>query len=866
MQAERWQRVEELFGVALDRAPDERATFLTEACGNDDGLRREVEALLVSHQRAGDFIQSSAFEDALNLIKRPEPTLESGHRIGSYGVIREIGRGGMGTVYLAARADDEYRQQVAIKIIKRGMDTAEVLRRFRNERQILASLDHPNIARLLDGGTTEDGVPFFVMEHIEGLPLLNYCDAERLSTVERLELYRKICAAVQHAHQNLVVHRDIKPSNIVVTPDGTPKLLDFGIAKLLVPDAGQPGEQTATIAQIMTPQYASPEQVRGSAITTASDIYSLGVLLYELLTGHHAYHLKALLPREVERVICEKEPERPSTAITRVEESTDADGVTTSKITPASVSEVRNERPDSLRRKLKGDLDNIVLMAMRKEPERRYSSVEQFSEDIRRHLEALPVIATNHTLNYRAGKFVRRNRIGVTAVAIILLSLIAGLLATSWQARAARQEEAKAESINAFLEQVLNYSNPVLNLPGDNSRETKMTQVLDEAAKRLEGEEFAGQPEVKAELERIIANSYYAQGRYSLGREHMQEYVALERRIYGENHPKALAASATWAALLFNRGEMAEAEKLYRQVLPPMRIEQQKGNIKAERLLDELVYFAYLRRTQGDSKEAESLFRESLALGPQLPKEFLYVLGVTRSTLASTLADQGRFDEALQTAREAVEDHRQLGGADRPDFGFSLTVLGGFLTDKGAFAEADASLREAEAIFRQRLSPSHLWLGDNLRNQAVSLYRQDKFAEAQNKVNEAGKIYLESFGRHYDHYPTVLIIQGLILNKTGKSKEGETILREAVKLRTESLPKEHFWVAVANSALGECLTTQRRFAEAEPLLVGSYAALNASLGQRDPRTTEALQRLARLYDQWGKPAQATLYRAMLPML
>jgi eukaryotic-like serine/threonine-protein kinase len=865
MQAERWQQVEELFGGALDRAPDERATFLTDACGNDDGLRREVEALLASHQRAGDFIQAPAFEDALNLIKRPEPALESGHRIGSYEVIREIGRGGMGTVYLAARADDEYRKQVAIKIIKRGMDTAEVLRRFRNERQILASLDHPNIARLLDGGTTEDGMPFFVMEHIEGLALLNYCDAERLSTVERLELYRKICAAVQHAHQNLVVHRDIKPSNIVVISDGTPKLLDFGIAKLLGDDTGQPGKQTATVARIMTPQYASPEQVRGSAITTASDVYSLGVLLYELLTGHHAYHLKALLPREIERVICEKEPERPSTAITRVEESTDADGVTTSN-TPASVSEARSERPDGLRRKLKGDLDNIVLKAMRKEPERRYSSVEQFSEDIRRHLEGLPVIATNHTFNYRAGKFVRRNRLGVTAVAIILLSLIAGIVATSWQARAARQEKAKAESINAFLEQILNYSNPVLNLPGDNSRETKMTQVLDEAAKRLEGEEFADQPEVKAELERIIANSYYSQGRYSLGREHMQEYVALERRIYGENHPKALAASATWAALLFNRGEMTEAENLYRQVLPAMRIEQQKGNIKAERLLDELVYFAYLRRTQGDSKEAESLFRESLALSPQLPKESRYILGVTRSTLASTLADQGRFDEALQTAREAVADDRQLGGADRPDFGFSLTVLGGFLTDKGDFAEADASLREAEAIFRLRLSPSHLWLGDNLRNQAISFYRQDKFAEAQNKVSEAGKIYLESFGSHYDHYPTVLIVQGLILNKTGKSEEGETILREAAKLRTESLPKEHFWVAVANSALGECLTTQKRFAEAEPLLVDSYTALNAGLGQRDPRTTEALQRLARLYDAWGKPAQATQYRAMLSKL
>lgn len=851
MDPTRWQRVEELFGVALGRAPKERATFLVEACGRDDGLRREVEALLAAHQRAGDFIQAPAFEDALILINHPEATLKKGARIGPYEVIREIGRGGMGAVYLAARADDEYKKRVAIKVIKRGMDTEAVLRRFRNERQILASLDHPNIARLFDGGTTEDGMPFFVMEYIEGSPLLNYCDTERLSTVDRLRLYRRICAAVQHAHQNLVIHRDIKPSNIVVTQGGTPKLLDFGIAKLLSRDAALPSEHTATIARIMTPQYASPEQVRGSAITTASDIYSLGVLLYRLLTGHHPYQFKTFLPTEIEKVICKREPERPSTAITRVEESTDEDGVTTGKVTPESVSEARRERPDGLRRRLKGDLDNIVLMAMRKEPERRYSSVEQFSEDIRRHIEGLPVIATNPTFNYRAGKFVRRNRIGVTAAAFILLSLVGGIVTTTFQSRKAQREKTKAESINAVLEDMLNYSNPVLDSSGKSS-ETTMTDALDEAARRLESAEFDNQPEVKAELERIIGSTYNGQGRYTLGREHMQKYVLLEKKLYGENHPKTIEASTTWASLLFARGEIAEAEGLFRQVLPHMRIERQRGNINAEHLLEALICFGYLRRTQGDSSEAEALFREALALSPQVAPESHFSSGITRSTLASTIADQGRFDEALQTAREAVIESRQRGDTARPDFGFSLTVLGGLLTDKGDFAEADAALHEAEMIFRRLLQPSHLWLGDNLRNQAISLYQQDKLGEAQDKVTEARRIYLEGFGTHYDHYPTVLIIQGLILNKAGKSREGEKFLREAVKLRTESLPRDHFWVAIANTALGECLTTQKRYEEAEPLLISSYNALKAGQGEQNPRTILARQRLTELYSKWGK--------------
>ena len=313
----------------------------------------------------------------------------------------------MGVVYLAVRADDHYQKRVAIKLVQHGLYTGAILHRFRTERQILASLDHPNIARLLDGGTTTDGRPYLVMEYVEGLPIDVYCDRHKLSISERLRLFRTVCAAVHYAHQNLVIHRDLKPSNILVSTDGVPKLLDFGIAKLLNPELSAPSLVfTESGLQLLTPEYASPEQVRGEPLTTASDVYALGVLLYELLTGHQPYRLTSRRRQDLERVICEVDPLKPSTAISRSDADTETDG--TGQRTPATVSQTREGQPEKLRRRLTGDLDNIVLMALRKEPQRRYGSAEHLAEDLRRHLEGLPVMARPQTFGYRSAKFIRR--------------------------------------------------------------------------------------------------------------------------------------------------------------------------------------------------------------------------------------------------------------------------------------------------------------------------------------------------------------------------------------------------------------------------------------------------------------------------
>jgi non-specific serine/threonine protein kinase/serine/threonine-protein kinase len=498
MTPERWQHIKRIFQSALDRAPAERPAYLAEACAQDTALQREVETLLSAEGQLGDFITKPVVDEAADFIAAAQGVDRSaifnettaggmtGRRIGNYEIQREIGRGGMGAVYLAERADEQFRQQVAIKVIRRGLDSDFVTNRFRHERQILASFDHPNIARLIDGGTTEDGLLYLVMEYIEGEPLDLYGDRRELGMNERIKLFRQVCAAVHYAHQNLVVHRDLKPGNILVTADGTPKLLDFGIAKLLDPTLYVTfADPTLTGLRLMTPAYASPEQIRGDPITTASDVYSLGVILYELLTGHRPYRIRTLSPGELERAICELEPERPSTAVRRVEDTQARDGSERPVITPEIVSQRRGSHPDKLIRALSGDLDNIALMALRKEPQRRYASAEQLSEDLRRYLEGLPIQAQQDTFRYRAQKFIHRNKAGVAAAALLILSLIGGIITTTWQARVAQAQGARAERLSNDVQRLANtflfeIHDRIVDLPGStDARGYVITTAID---------------------------------------------------------------------------------------------------------------------------------------------------------------------------------------------------------------------------------------------------------------------------------------------------------------------------------------------------------------------------------------------------
>ncbi len=424
MTPERWAKVRDIFEGAVERPAKDRAAYLRVVCARDDELRREVESLIASHDEATDFLSKPAAQLSQVIVPREEDTNEyqPGYRLGPYEFVKRIGTGGMGSVWLATRFDSEYKKRVAIKMVRRGMNTQEILRRFRMERQVLANLEHPNIAGLIDGGSTPDGLPYLVMEYVEGIPIDKYCEDHKSSITDRLKLFRAVCSAVQYAHQNLVIHRDIKAGNILVTADGTAKLLDFGIAKLMhSPSSTLDLSQTRPDMRPMTLDYASPEQVRGDQITTATDIYSLGVLLYKLLTGKMPYGVDGRSRAALEHAICEIEPARPSTVVLGDDKIAIPDATQRMEVALAETRDVARRR---LRKKISGDLDNIILMALRKEPHRRYTSAGQFSADVGRFLENRPVMARLDTPGYRIAKFVRRNLQGVIAAAALVIALL----------------------------------------------------------------------------------------------------------------------------------------------------------------------------------------------------------------------------------------------------------------------------------------------------------------------------------------------------------------------------------------------------------------------------------------------------------
>jgi tetratricopeptide (TPR) repeat protein/tRNA A-37 threonylcarbamoyl transferase component Bud32 len=478
MTPERWQQVKDALQDALAQPAAERAALLARLHREDADLAREVDSLLTAHDAAGVFILAPALArlDATALLDRLQgPVKWSGRRVGPYLLVREIGHGGMGAVYLGTRADDEYEKQVAIKVVRSSFDPAYIAQRFRHERQILADLDHPNVARLIDGGSTEDGSPYFVMEYVDGLAIDRYCDANHLSIDARLTLFRDVCAAVHYAHQHLVVHRDLKAGNILVTPGGAPKLLDFGIAKLLGADSSVPEDRTLTAMRVMTLENASPEQIRGETVTTATDVYALGVLLYLLLAGRGPHGAASPTSHELARAICDDDPRRPSDV------ATDAGAA----------------------RRLRGDLDTIVLKALQKDPARRYSTVEQFAQDITRHLDGLPVLARPDTARYRSTKFIARHQTGMALAAVAAMALIGGVAATAWQTHVARVQRSRAERrfndvrrlANSFL---FEFHDAIENLPGSTqARELvvrRATEYLDSLASEsahdasLEGE------------------------------------------------------------------------------------------------------------------------------------------------------------------------------------------------------------------------------------------------------------------------------------------------------------------------------------------------------------------------------------------
>ena len=901
MDAGRFRGVRELFEQALGRRPEERASFLDVSCGGDAELRAEVERLLAADGAAGGFLEQPALGPGFELPPAfakgaDAPDHTAGERIGPYKILRRIGTGGMSEVYLGVRADDEFQKRVALKIIRHDLGTEDRVRRFRTERQILAGLDHPAIAKMLDGGTTESGLPYFVMDYVEGVPIDEYCDRSRLSVRERLELFLTVCSAIQYAHQNLIVHRDVKPSNILVTAEGQVKLLDFGIAKLLRPDlVALEMEHTATWVRPMTPRYASPEQVQGKLVTTASDVYSLGVLLYELLTGHLPYRLEGRPPTELGRLVVDQEPERPSTAIGRVETGMSRRAPET-PVTLDSVSQARATPPPQLRRQLSGDLDNIVLMALRKEAQRRYASAEQLAEDVRRYLKGLPVLARKDTLSYRTAKFVRRNWLGVGVAAAFVLLLVGFALTMALQARRiaherdqAKVERDRAEQVVGFMQKIFEVSDPA-EAKGE---EISAREILDRGAARVQ-QDLKNQPEVRATLIAAIGNVYKSLGSYDRARELLEEALATREQLYpgdstqvadslhdvglvldlqgnpaaaetflrkalamrqklaGGQHPPVAASLNLLGSVVRRQGRYEEAAELYRMALsmePTLGMHETVMSAKND--------LAALLVEVGDPKGAEPLLHEALGMCRQLFGEKSLPVAQGMSNLGAVLGMQGKYVEAEPYLRGALALYRKLLDVDHPVLADSLNNLAKLLQRKSEFDAAEALLREALRIERKRLGPRHPKVALRAFNMSELLQDQGKLGEAEAFARESLEIRRGSLGSDHADVGSSLSRLGDVLVEAGQPREAEPVLRESLRILEAALPSDHWRTANARSLFGRCLAAQGMFEEAGPLLLAGYEALRDQ-PRVEPRYVHgAHTRLVSFYEALGKPEAAS---------
>ncbi|MFN8581326.1 MAG: serine/threonine-protein kinase [Gemmatimonadaceae bacterium] len=813
---ERLAQVKRIFGDALELDPNARAAFVATQSGDDVALRDEVLSLLRADARAVDSWDTAAADvlaKAWSDVARDDYV---GVQVGAYRLTRLIGVGGMGSVYEGLRTGDDFSKRVAVKLLRRGAESDLALQRFRNERQILATLSHKNIAALIDGGIAADGQPFFIMEYVDGVPITEYCAARHLGVRDRLLLFRQVCAAVQYAHQNLVIHRDIKPGNILVGADGTVKLLDFGIARLTregEPDSALPA--TRDLGAALTPEYASPEQLQGRALTTTSDIYSLGVVLFELLTGRRPFDTADKSLREIETIITGEPAPRPSAAVDE----------TFAASTP-------DRRVARLRTALRGDLDAIVLFALRKEPERRYQSAEQFAEDVRRYLGGLPVLAQRDWLGYRIGKFLRRRPIESAASLLVVMSLVGGIVTTTRQARRAQLEQQKTTEVNTFLTDMLSSVDP-----GNNGRDVRVAQALAAAARKVDSLQDA--PELEAALRETIGRTYTSLGLFPEAEHHLGRNLTLARVLHGEHSPEFARALRLLGDVHEGDGNIPEWERLERASID---IWNALPNPDPRERITAMVGLAKVYQRKGQFKESEALHREALALRKPLGVDPGYIANI--NDLAVAIGQQGRLVEAESLHRVAVTLAREHEGPESLDLATGLGNLATILEFQHKVAPAESAYRQALPLQKQHLGAGHSAYALTLLNYAQFEFDQGQFHAAETAARELLSYRGKTLGDSNQTTPAALQLMAMVLDSLGPiGPQAEQLFRESLRLRRSIYGDDHWLVASSESVLGHHLALAGKLREAQPLLEHAYARLLEKRGADASITKVAKSRL-----------------------
>ncbi len=854
---ESWQRLERLLAEALARPGAERGTYLAAACGGDDALRREIESMIEAHEqtmgpldRLADELGSAAPADgvALDLV---------GRSVGPYIVVREIGRGGMGVVYLARRADGQYDRDVALKVIQGRLGDGRHYR-FLAERQILARLTHPGIARLFDGGVTDAGLPYFTMEYVEGVPIDRYCDEQRLDVKSRLRLFATVCDAVAAAHRSLVVHRDLKPSNILVAPDGSVKLLDFGIAKPL--DATGPGDVTRAGSELFTPDYASPEQVRaaaGAPMTTSSDVYSLGTVLYQLLTGLKAHRFTSRTPADVERTICEVEPLPPSRALGELRSAAGSEEA-------KRVAAARGTRLDRLVKTLSGDLDTVVMKALHKDPARRYASVDLLQIDIENHLRGLPVAARPDHWGYRAGKFALRHRAAVIATAAVIVSLTVGLVSTLVQARRAREQQALAaierdraqeeaarvRRISGLLTDLFKLADPAQS-PGEsiNARE-----ILDRGVRRIDTE-LANDPETQAALLDAVGQVYRNLALFEQAEAALERSVALRRTLHGSDSLQVAESVHNLAMLSLQRNDYAAAEARFREALALRR----KHSAAPAHIAATLQGLGTSLGEAGNDKEAEPLLQEALQIRRRLGADSQETMEALNA-LAIVLHRRGDLAQAERLFRESVDLGRRLPASVTPARVAGALQLA-LIVDRFDNNPRDAEplYREALGLARQLYPSDHPDVATCLGEMTRGIRALGNLAEAESLGREALAMWKRLYGdRHREVMISTQTLAG-VLTARGKAEEAERLYRDALAMGQSLFGAGHMLVLGASRALATFLESHNGTTEALALRQQELAAATKQYGENHAVVAIANTGLGRHWLDRNRPAVAEVY-------
>ncbi len=866
---DRWHRIARIFEEAVDLSGDARDAFLAKACAGEPGMLREVLALLAADAADGPLDRSL---DTVAAALFPsdeghgEEVLSAGRLVGNYRILGLLGRGGMGIVYLAERADGSFERQVALKVVREGLASPTLEAQFLRERRILGRLEHPNIARLFDAGLTEEGLPYLVMERVEGLPITRYAQEHHLGVRERTALFLDVLKAVRHAHRNLVIHRDLKPSNVLVTQRGQVRLLDFGIASMLGEDEGETGDPSAPSGLLfITPDYAAPEQLRGERVSTATDVYALGCLFYELLCGQRPRSLRG--------------------GIMNAEESGDS----AAPVHPPS----EGVRDGGARRSLRGDLDAIVLKALQLDPGERYPSANAFLEDLTRYLGHVPVSARQPSPGYRFRKFVTRHRIGVTGGAILGFAVLGGMVGTLWQAREAALEARRADAVAAFLFDLFGAANPELN----RGRVPDARELLDLGTARMDSLEAGAGPGLRVELLNTLASLYGKLGEYEPQATLYHQAVEESRTAFGENDPLTGTALTGWGVALMELGSFTEADS----VLSKARGVRAAAGVPDTVLAETVGALATVASAMGETERSLELHREALALDIRGSGEQSLRVAADLNNVGGQLIDTEEYADAEQALEKALEIRRASLGEDHPEVAITLGLLGQLhatlgdrpgaeryhrealaiqrevypnghpdiarsLDQLAITVEAQGRSFEADTLYQEALALRREWLGDahpdvaaTLNNMAVLRYRMGRYAEAAEAMEGALTAWRRALGDHHVNVAAGLNNLGVMRRELGDYSGAEAALSEALALRRELRGPRHTEVGVTLSNLAGVRRLQRRWAEAESEYRNALSILEENLPPEHSRIADACWGLGATLLDAGRAAEALPY-------